>query len=185
MTNDFKRRTILIKKGFQLKYIALVFSSVLIALLITGAEITFTLRYILNANPGLQPFLDQIGGMLPLLLVKFLIYIVIILVVAGVISHRIAGPIFRFEKSAKVVATGDLTHRVSLRSGDQLMELQEEFNRMVGNLQSLIQKDRTLIRHLSNRLDELAKKHLKDKPLNEDLDSLKKELEHITQGFKA
>jgi methyl-accepting chemotaxis protein len=105
------------------------------------------------------------------------------------VSHRFAGPIFRFERSAQALATGDLTHRVALRTGDDLMELQDEVNAMAASLQRLVQKDRTLVEHLSSRLDMTIRK-LPDgganlEPLKEELRSLRAELNHITRGFKV
>ncbi|MBI4051110.1 MAG: HAMP domain-containing protein [Elusimicrobia bacterium] len=180
---EFTRRTILIKKRFQYKYMAVVFFSVLIAFLIIGLDVSYTLSKILSYNPGIQPLLDRMSSVFPLLAMKFFIYLVIILIVSGIISHRIAGPIFRFEKSARIIGTGDLTHRVTLRSGDEWLELQEEFNQMVIQLQSKIQKEKTLIRHLCAHLDEIAKRLSQEK--HQEISALKRELEHITSGFKA
>ena len=37
-------------------------------------------------------------------------------------SHRVSGPVFRFERSAEALANGDLTVRVRLRSKDEMKE---------------------------------------------------------------
>ena len=66
---------------------------------------------------------------MPAFLLKLFIYFAIVLLVAGVVSHRMAGPIYKFEKSAAVLGGGDLTHRIFLRNGDQLLELQEALKR--------------------------------------------------------
>lgn len=188
-SKTFKRRTVLVKKSLQIKYIAVIFISVVVASCIVGGDIYYTMyRILLTDNPSLAPLLHQIQSMI---LVKMILYLGIIFLVSLFVSHRFAGPIYRFEKSAQIVATGDLTHRVSLRTGDDLLELQEEFNAMVSSLQALLQKDRTLIAHLVSRIEQ-ALKGIPEQPgevnlpsLREQLKSLKTELEHITSGFKV
>ena len=81
---------------------------------------------------------------------------------------------------------GDLTHRVSLRTGDELMELQEEFNGMTSSLQVLVQKDRNLAQRLRDRVDEIAKRLPESASgVREDLKGLTVELEHLTKSFKV
>ncbi len=79
---------------------------------------------------------------------------------------------------------GDLTHRVALRTGDELMELQEEFNGMTAALQALVQKDRNLALRLSERIDDLAKK-MPDDAARAELKDIKLELAHLTKSFQV
>lgn len=182
----FQRRTVLIKRSLQLKYIGMVFISVLLASMIVGGDIYYTMaRMVLQENPSLAAAVSQFNT---IILVKLALYLVLILLISLYVSHRFAGPIYRFEKSAQIVATGDLTHRVSLRTGDELLELQEEFNGMLASLQAMVQKDRNLAQRLSERLDVLLRKLPEDGPsaaLREDLQGLKIELEHLCKSFKV
>ena len=50
------------------------------------------------------------------------------------LSHRIAGPLYRFEKVLGQLSDGDLTTRVRLRNTDQLRELQDSLNLFIENL---------------------------------------------------
>lgn len=182
----FQRRTVLVKRSLQLKYVGMVFVSVLAASLIVGGDIYYSMaRILLRENPALGPMVTQFNT---IILVKVALYLGLMLLISLYVSHRFAGPIYRFEKSAQVVAGGDLTHRVSLRTGDELMELQEEFNGMVANLQAAVQKDRNLAARLSERL-QAAIRALPEGPaqggLREDLGSLKLELDHLTKSFKV
>ena len=185
-TQKFQRRTVLVKRTLQLKYIGMVFVSVLLASLLVGGDIYYTMaRLALSDNPGLSPMLAQFNT---IILVKIVLYLALMLLISLYVSHRFAGPIFRFEKSAQIVSSGDLTHRVSLRTGDELLELQEEFNGMVASLQAAIQKDRNLAVRAGERLEAAVKK-LPDSEagaaLREELLSLKMELEHLTKSFKV
>lgn len=185
-TQKFQRRTVLIKRSLQLKYIGMVFLSVLLASLIVGGDVYYTMaQLVLRDNPSLGQMLSQFHTMIA---VKLFLYLAIMLLISLYVSHRFAGPIYRFEKSAQIVSSGDLTHRVSLRTGDELLELQEEFNGMVAGLQALVQKDRNLAAHLSERLNAALKKLSGDPSadsLREDLQSLQMELEHLTKSFKV
>jgi methyl-accepting chemotaxis protein len=162
----------------------MVFVSVLLASLIVGGDIYYTMaRMVLTENPSLTPAVAQFNW---IIMVKLVLYLGLMLMISLYVSHRFAGPIYRFEKSAQIVSSGDLTHRVSLRTGDELLELQEEFNGMVASLQGLVQKDRNLAAHLAERLAASIKK-VPDgsSALLEELRSLKMELEHLTQSFKV
>jgi methyl-accepting chemotaxis protein len=182
----FQRRTVLIKRSLQLKYIGMVFLSVLLASLIVGGDIYYTMaRMILADNPSLGPKVTQFNT---IILVKLSLYLVLMLLISLYVSHRFAGPIYRFEKSAQIVSSGDLTHRVSLRTGDELLELQEEFNGMLASLQALVQKDRNLAARLSEKVSAALRKLPDDgagSAAREELQSLKMELEHLTRSFKV
>jgi methyl-accepting chemotaxis protein len=185
-TQKFQRRTVLVKRSLQIKYVGLVFVSVLLACLIVGLDLYHTMaRMLLADNPSLTPAIIQLNW---IFLFKIAVYLFLILLVSLYVSHRFAGPIYRFEKSAQIISSGDLTHRVSLRTGDELLELQEEFNGMLASLQGLVLKDRGLVLRLAERLSTTIRKLPDDErgaALREDLSSLRMELEHLTQSFKV
>ena len=183
-TQKFQRRTVLIKRALQLKYIGMVFVSVLLASFIVGGDIYYTMAsMVLKEYPSMTPQVSQFNW---IIMVKLVLYLGLMLMISLYVSHRFAGPIYRFEKSAQIVASGDLTHRVSLRTGDELLELQEEFNGMVASLQGMVQKDRNLAERLAERVTSLIKKAPDAAPgLAEELRALKMELEHLTQSFKV
>lgn len=180
----FQRRTMLVKRSLQYKYIASIFVCVVLAVILIGMDLYYTLyKLILLDNPSLVPLLQHANSVF---IVRVLLYLAIVFVVALIISNRLAGPIYRFEKSAQEVGSGNLTHRVSLRTGDELLELQEEFNAMVSGLQSLVQKDRNLVTRLSARLEALQKNPPADAgALKEELKSVQAELQHLTSSFKV
>lgn len=137
---QFQRKTILIKKHLQYRYMALIFASVLLAFIIVGLDILWTVSKVVNEHPMMQPLLEEMTGMMPLFGIKIVMYMVMVLIVSAVVSHRMAGPIFKFEKSCATVAEGDLTHRVFLRKGDQLTELQDQFNNMTGAVNEVVKE---------------------------------------------
>ena len=179
----FQRKTVLVKRSLQLKYIGMVFLSVLVASMIVGGDVYYSLmRVMLTECPSVT---DRVVQFNTVLLVKIALYLGLMLLISLYVSHRFAGPIFRFEKSCQSLSTGDLTHRVSLRTGDELMELQEEFNAMAAALQALVQKDRNLAQRLTERIEEISKRPSTDAGVREDLKSLQLELDHLTKSFKV
>lgn len=50
-------------------------------------------------------------------------------------SHRIVGPIFRFQQTIKAMAEGKPVRPVKLRQGDYLVDFQNDFNAMLYTLQ--------------------------------------------------
>ena len=182
---QYQRRTIVVKRSLQFKYVALIFLTSLVAALLADFDVYYTVaKLALRENPAL---VTSISHLYLIFGIKMFLYLFLIILTGVYISHRFAGPVHRFEKSAQIAAAGDLTHRVALRTGDELHELQEEFNAMMASLQSLIQKDRNLAQRLSDKLDSLGKKiENLDPPLElkEELDAIKIELKHLTQSFK-
>ena len=50
-------------------------------------------------------------------------------------AHRIVGPLYRFRKTIQAITAGDELELVSLREGDFLQELKDEFNEMLKTLE--------------------------------------------------
>ena len=137
----FKRRTIFIKKKLQLRYMLLILLSVLAGLLIMAYELIFTLHDIFDNYPVLlQPLYDHFPTIAYGFVYKILIYIVFVVLISAILSHKMAGPVYRFEQTCKAIAKGDFSQRVHLRKGDQLMELQDEFNKMMDRVEAEIKK---------------------------------------------
>ena len=139
----FKRRTIFIKKRLQLHYMLLILLSVLSGLLIMAYELTFTLNDIFDQYPVLlQPLYDHFPSLAYSFIYKLIIYLVLVVLISAVLSHRLAGPVYRFEQTCKAIAKGDFSRRVHLRKGDQLVELQEDFNKMMDRVEEEIKKNK-------------------------------------------
>jgi signal transduction histidine kinase len=170
---QFQRKTILIKKHLQYRYMALIFTSVLLAFIVVGLDMLWTVSKVVTEHPMMQPLLDEMSAMVPVFGIKILLYLGIVLIVSVVVSHRMAGPVFKFEKSCATVAEGDLTHRVYLRKGDQLTELQDQFNNMMGAVDEAVKE-------YENFRLEAAAAGMQDKA-----EALRKRVAEIMPKFKA
>ena len=137
---QFKRRTIFIKKNLQIRYMLLIIISVLCGLAIMTLELTATLSDLFDAYPTLmQPVYDEFIPIVSGFFYKIVIYVLFVVLISAVLSHKMAGPVYRFEQTCKAIAKGDFSQRIHLRKGDQFTELQEEFNKMMDVVESRIQ----------------------------------------------
>lgn len=136
-----RRNTIFIKKGLQLRYMTLIILSVLCGLAIMTFELTATLSDLFDTYPVLvQPIYDQFVPIAFSFFYKVLIYLLFVVVISAFLSHKMAGPVYRFEQTCKAIAKGDFSQRVHLRKGDQFVELQDDFNAMMDRVEAEINK---------------------------------------------
>ena len=137
--NPFQRRTIFIKKNLQLRYMVLIVTCVLCGLAIMTLELMATLNDLFDAYPVLmQPIYDEFIPIISDFFYKIAIYVLLVIVISAIVSHKMAGPVYRFEQTCKAIAKGDFSQRVHLRKGDRLQELQNEFNKMMDVVENRI-----------------------------------------------
>lgn len=92
-------------------------------------------------------------------LIPKLIAVVIFLSIGSIfISHEIAGPIYKFEKSAMAIAGGDLTVKFKLRKGDELKDLADALEKMATSLKRKVNASLEAARQLSDGLEKLSQK---------------------------
>jgi methyl-accepting chemotaxis protein len=92
------------------------------------------------------------------------------IVVTLLISHKIAGPLFRFQKELKQIGEGNLTQIISLRDKDQITAIADSLNQMRANLHDKI----LTIKEELDKIIELAS--IKDVPPD-----FIKQLKHLDQ----
>ncbi len=138
-----RRNTIFIKKNLQLRYMLLIVMSVLCGLAIMTFELTATLSDLFDTYPVLiQPIYDEFGSIAAGFFYKIAIYLLFVVVISAFLSHKMAGPVYRFEQTCKAIAKGDFSQRVHLRKGDQFMELQDDFNAMMDRIEAEINQQK-------------------------------------------
>ena len=99
---QFKRRTIFIKKSLQVRYMLLIIFSVLIGLGIMTFELSATLDEIFDRYPVLiQPLYDNLLPIMASFAYKLALYILCVVVISALVSHKMAGPAYRFEQVFK------------------------------------------------------------------------------------
>ncbi|NLM17895.1 MAG: HAMP domain-containing protein [Candidatus Riflebacteria bacterium] len=188
-----RRKTYLIKKGLQLRYMGIIVTSMLTVAACVGWIFYKTSWGTIADTPDLS--LANLGAIYDQVNQTLLQWIILIGVAIAIlslfVSHKIAGPVYRIEETAKRIAKGDLSQTVHLRHGDELGDLQDAFNAMTVALRNTIKKDREVIERLLNatktlkeelksgtKNEETLKKHI------EELDMITEEMRYVTRDFK-
>ena len=152
---------------------ALIVASALLAFMVVGLDMLWTVSKVVSEHPMMQPLMEEMAAMMPMFGIKIAMYLVMVLIVSAVISHRMAGPIFKFENTCVSMAEGDLTCRVALRKGDHLTDLQDEFNEMAGSVHAVV-------REYEKFRSEVSAAGMKDKA-----DALRDKVAEIMPEFKV
>jgi methyl-accepting chemotaxis protein len=71
------------------------------------------------------------------------------------VTHRFAGPLYRFHQVVDQMAAGDLSGQFKLRKGDDLVELEMAMNRAIESLAGTIQQAKRPLGDLTHRLETL------------------------------
>lgn len=182
-TPRIKRRIVLIKRGMQMKFVLLV--SVFVFIAVTAIGLDFYFHFGREVQNFMDPSLYELfRSDSYIFLLKLALYMVGVVIFAVLASHKLAGPIYRFERSARAVASGDLTHRVRLRVGDELEEFRDEFNGMIESLQRLVSQDAHVAMRVSKQLADLVHERHTGADLQHRLEQIKSDVDHLHKGFK-
>ncbi len=76
---------------------------------------------------------------------RLFIFLILIGLLSLFLSHRIAGPIYRFQKILREAEKGNLSTAVHLRKTDEFKELSRDFNLFFKNLSSQLNEIKTLV----------------------------------------
>lgn len=165
----FRRKQYLIKKGLQFKYIGLIFALAILASVVTGYTVFVTGWTLLGeklANVYPQGRLMYVFKTTNLTLIRNLIFISPLIFVLGLLfSHRIAGPVYRIEKSIYEISKGNLAMKIKLRKGDELWDLADLINTMTENLSNTISLNKDTISKIQKDLGEI-KAAISNQPCN-------------------
>ncbi len=98
--------------------------------------------------------LSQQRTQFALLLVGVLVSLVVALWLAGiVITHRVAGPVYKMKRQIRAVRDGNLSVPSPLRKGDELKDFFDTFNEMVGALRERRQEQVQILKQVISELD--------------------------------
>jgi hypothetical protein len=90
-----------------------------------------------NQEPGnvLEQYWTYFQGYAPTLLI-FLVLVPVLAWDAVRFTHRLVGPIVRFRRAMQDITDGKPVRKIKLREGDFLVDMQQDFNQMLGSLES-------------------------------------------------
>lgn len=143
-----RRRKYFIKRNFQFKFVVEFCAVVLGGVIISTALLFFFSQGTLTSSFSHSRLVIRNTGsaILPAVIYTNLIVLGLIsiaaMLVTLLVSHKIAGPLFRLEKELQDIGAGNLRTKMSLRKKDQMEEVADGLNRMVQSLHGRVVKIR-------------------------------------------
>jgi len=145
-----RRTKYLIAKGFQLR-----FAILLAGIGVTVSAIVGLVLYVVLArtqemlvgtgivmSPQVVDFLTAQRGLYVNSLLGVFFGVTLLLLVFGIfVSHRLAGPIFALSRKMNELAHGNFNAILTLRKGDELQDLKEQYNTLVHALRNQVQSE--------------------------------------------
>jgi len=181
-----RRKNYFIKKEFQTRFIIKFCGLLILASVISGFILylfswgTATTTFV-NSRLSIVSTADYI---LPVLIGGGLIAVFLVSIATAVLlkylSHRIAGPLFKIEKSLREIGEGNLNLKIALRSTDEISKQAECVNQMTEKLKTHLLEIKAQARDLGREIDSL-KTHDAFKSLSEK----KEKLDEAIAYFKA
>ncbi|MCK5517150.1 MAG: hypothetical protein KAI39_09775 [Desulfobulbaceae bacterium] len=165
--------------GFQVKYclvlvVIFIIANGLLYLLLNkalGGGYLQSLQTLYYLDQHLPMYLSIMG----LLLMLFIL--VLTLVVTLLVSHQIAGPVFRYEDVMQKIISGVFSQKVATRQSDQLKPLVSSLNAMTSRCRDTYAG--------AQRLSGLVEAHLVREPETEKLNTLLQQVTEVRQQMGA
>jgi methyl-accepting chemotaxis protein len=185
----YKRRNFFINKEFQGKSIFNYFLLVVLGSILFVGAISFFSSNTLSIV--YENYHLELGVTPDILLKKFFsaqwFFIVIgggiVIIITLVLSHRVAGPFYRFEITLDEMINDDLSQKIYLRQKDEGKELANkinQFNVKLSNKVELIKKHKNSIKEYAQEIEaELYPPSGKDKTVIENLTKIKEQTDKI------
>jgi len=127
----YKRRAYLINKRMQLKVtIRVIFVAILFSLFV-GFEVYITIWPVVSGVISK----DMVSFVRHQIFIRamffFLPFIFVLAASSILLSHRVAGPLYRIERTLDRLIQGEDVEHIRLRKNDELKELAEKINKLI------------------------------------------------------
>ena len=160
------RKTYLIDKKSQSKYIALVAAYLLSYILLLNLILYFPIFQTLSSKYASLIEQENAAAMFFLLETNYLPGMLILMVFfclhTLMVTHKFFGPIYRVKILLKQMSEGDFSMKCQFRKGDYLFDLQDSLNEMIGSLNNQLKKISQTNTKNSLVLSEIASELRKD-----------------------
>jgi len=128
------RRHYLVKKRFQLGLTLRIFIALLAVAFIVGWTIYYSIWSTVLSELGQEKLVLVHRAITGKLIFRLSLILVAIAILSVFVSHRMAGPIFKFERTLKQLNRGERVEKIRLRRGDSFKELASEINVLIDKL---------------------------------------------------
>ena len=193
MEKRIKRRIYFIEKSFQAKFIMK-----FCGLVALGGLLTVGLLYlwaarattvsIVNSRVVVNTTADFI---LPLLIQTVIIVTMVVaiatILVTLFVSHKIAGPLYRFKKVMEAMGEGDFLSQVKIRKGDQLQDLAKIFDEMIVKNRLKIKALKADLGVFNEKLSQISESEIPEhkRAYLSELKRISAEIDQLIKQFKA
>jgi len=135
-----RRKRYFIRSGLQARYLRLILLAVALPTFLFACCLYYLIFYLMEEQLGIPesiaynitPVLGKINF---ILLVGLPVIAVALLLWGLLISHRIAGPIYRLEKELDKISKGDFSLRIKFRKKDELASIAEGINKILDKIE--------------------------------------------------
>ena len=170
----FKRKKVLINKPLQYKFMARVFVTIflliflsLTAVLYLNSKELFKQSTTIKNNVGILSKLsasqksilslnvtkdNMRANVIKIFIFTTILSLLIVVTIFLRLSHRYAGPIYRFEKTLDDIRSGNLGVKIHLRDKDEMKELAMAFNNMSKELNARMNDIQGSISQIENKI---------------------------------
>lgn len=141
---NFTRKTIMVKPEYQLRLAFRYSISIILYSFILGFVIFYPLYQDLNAASTIE---EQalISSIVLYLHKSFWPGFILVALLGGlqavISSHRLVGPMYRFEKMVQELVSGNYGLRIKIRKRDEFKEMEGHLNKLAGTLEEAKTRD--------------------------------------------
>jgi nitrogen fixation/metabolism regulation signal transduction histidine kinase len=172
---SFKRKQIYINMDLQFKYSLILVFTMFVEMIIIGIAVLYIFSQPKPEVPGANIYFIY------RVVLAIIIFLTLCNITVGVyLSHKVAGPLFRFIMCAKEIGNGNFRIQANLRRGDELRELETALNEMTENLRLTVRNERQILDNIRASI-ELIKTEV-GKGAKLDKDQVLKELNFISES---
>lgn len=156
---SFKRKQIYINMDLQFKYSLILVFTMFIEMIIVGLALLYVFSQPKPDIPGANIYFIYKA------VLAIIVFLTLCNITVGVyMSHKVAGPLFRFVMCTHEVGNGNLKIQVNLRKGDELRELEGGFNDMTEKLRAVVRDDRKRLEDIQAAVEVIETETNKSKP---------------------
>jgi len=190
---QYKRRTYFIEKKFQagfiLKFCGLVAAGGLLTIgILYLLAMRSTTVSVVNSRVVVMTTADFI---LPILIQTVVVVMILIglatIAVALLVSHKIAGPLYRFKKVMEALTEGDFSGDFKLRRPDQLQDIANSFNNMIAKIRPELKSLKDNVYSLKEKLDNISEQEISEhkRAIFKELKIVSQEINKVINYFKT
>jgi len=156
---SLRRRKYIIDKSYQYRFISVVLLSILLVFVLCLILVLSVLGTVMDELFDVPGAAAKYPLLLKTVLMNAWPWLIVIMgvgfVLSALISHQIAGPIYRLKMYSRDIAAGNYSQKVKFRKHDQLHDVAGAVNSITGKLNSVIEDDQKLLKDTQELLEKI------------------------------